>query len=719
MTRLPVPRTALAAFIAASAVSATPALAQLEEVIVTAQKREQNLIDVPLSVATMSGERLDSIFDGGSDIRGLSARIPGLYVESSNGRAAPRFYIRGLGNIDFDLAASQPVSVVMDEVVQENVVLKSFPLFDIEQVEVLRGPQGSLFGRNTTAGIVKFDSRKPTFETERYATMDVGSLGTLNFEGATGGGITSTLAGRVAVLYQNRKDWIDNDYTGENNALGGFKEKAVKGFLLWEPIDNLTALLGAHYRDLNGTAAVFRANIFDTGSNDLNDNYDRDTVWFDEGDNNPQDYTSKGANLKLDYDLGAMTVTSITAWEEASGRSLGDIDGGYGAVYLAEMGPGFIPFNSQTQDSADTHQFTQEIRLANNGGERFNWQVGAFYFDSDLDVKTKPFYVAPTTVHHENTTWAVFGQGDFAITDAWTVTAGVRYTDDDRDFKAPGYKVSADDEKVSGDLALSWAVTDGSSIWTKVGYGFRGPSIQGRDVAFGSAPSVADSETITSYEIGYKAELFGNRVRLNTAAFYYDVDDMQFTAVGGEGNLIQMVNADNGTGQGVELDLEWLIIDNLSVTLGASYADTEIKDNSLRVAPCGSGMCTPLDRSDGNGFVYVDGNAFPNAPKTTYNFTASYSVPVGQNGEIFAFTDWAYQGETQIFLYEAKEFRTDDQFEGGVRLGWRRLDGSLEFALFGRNITDEENVQGAIDFNNLTGFTNDPRIWGVSVSSQF
>ncbi|MFV0478323.1 MAG: TonB-dependent receptor [Parahaliea sp.] len=719
MTRLFVPRTALAAIVAATASTATPVFAQLEEIIVTAQKREQNLIDVPLSVATLSGERFTAIFEGGADIRGLSGRIPGLYVESSNGRAAPRFYIRGLGNIDFDLAASQPVSVVMDEVVQENVVLKSFPLFDIENVEVLRGPQGSLFGRNTTAGIVKLDSRKPTFESEGYAKTELGTLGTLNFQGATGGGITETLAGRIAVLYQNRADWIDNGYSGEKDAIGGFKEKAVKGFLLWQPTDNLSALLGVHYRDLDGTAPVFRANIFDAGSNQLNDNYDRDTIYFDGGEGNPQEYEGKGANLKVDYDFGAFTLTSITAWEEANGLSMGDIDGGYGASSLPAMGPGVIPFSSQTLDAADTNQFTQEIRLANNGSEGFNWQIGAFYFDAELDVLTNPFYLPPTTVRHENTTWAIFGQGDIALGEAWTLTAGIRYTDDDKDFEAPAYKVSANDEKVSGDLALAYAPTDNSSVWARIGTGFRAPSIQGRDVAFGAAPSVADSETIDSLELGYKAELFEQHLRLNTAVFYYEVQDMQFTAVGGANNLLQMVNADKGTGQGVELDVEWLVGEHLQLTFGAAYADTEIKDDRLRVSPCGSGMCTPTDRLDNSGFAYVDGNAFPNAPRTTFNFTASYAIAVGNNAEIFAFTDWSYQGETQIFLYEAKEFRTDNQYEGGVRLGWRRLDNSLEVAVFGRNITDEENIQGAIDFNNLTGFTNEPRIWGISVATEF
>ena len=358
--------------LALAGVFATPAAAQgqmegiLEEIVVTAQRREERLEDVPISVSTMDGENLASILSGGEDVRALAGRIPGLNAESSNGRVAPRFYLRGLGNTDFDLAASQPVSIIMDEVVKENVVLKSFPLFDIQRVEVLRGPQGSLFGRNTTAGIVKFDSYKPTQEFEGRAKLDVGELGTLNFEGAVGGGLTDNLAGRIAVLSQNRDDYIDNDFTGKSDALGGFEETAVKGFLQWDATDDLTFLLGAHYRDLEGTAAVFRANIFDTGSNDLNNNYDRETVFFDGGNDNPQEYEGTGVNLKVDWGFSGVTLTSITAYEESDGLSRGDIDGGFGAVFLPESGPGFIAFPSDTQDDADIEQFTQELRLASD-----------------------------------------------------------------------------------------------------------------------------------------------------------------------------------------------------------------------------------------------------------------------------------------------------------------------------------------------------------------
>jgi iron complex outermembrane receptor protein len=701
----------------------------LEEVIVTAQKREQSVMDVPISIATLSGENFTALFEGGADVRGLSTRVPGLYIESSNGRVAPRFYIRGLGNIDFDLAASQPVSVIMDEVVKENVVLKSFPLFDIKQVEVLRGPQGSLFGRNTTAGIVKFDSNMPTEEFTGAAKLDVGDLGTVNFEAALGGSLSDNVQGRIAVFSQNRDDWIDNDYTGESDALGQIEENAIKGFLAWQPNDKTDILLGAHYRDLDGTSALFRANVLTTGDNDFNNNYDRETVYYDEGNGNPQEYDNDGYSLKVDYDFGAISLTSITAYENANGYSLGDIDGGFGASFLPEMGPGFIPFPSQTRDDADVQQFTQEFRISNNDADRLFWQTGVFYFDSDLEVKTNPFFAPATTVKHENTTYAVFGQADYDLTDMWTLTAGVRYTDDDKKLKAPrGNDLDKDDQKFSGNLSLAYAPSENATYWGKIASGFRGPTLQGRDVAFFGASSAADSETITSFELGYKAQYFDNRARLNTAIYYYEVDDMQLSAVGGSGNLIQLENADSANAWGIEADFAFAVNEYLDFTLGYAYVDSELDDNNLEVGVCGSGQCTPtdplrtVDNNDGtfSTFANVDGNPFPNAPETTLSFTASFRYPMG-DGEVFAYTDWAYQGDTNLFLYESKEYHTEDQYEGGLRAGYRQTSGKYdwEVAAFVRNITDEENMQGGIDFNNNTAFDNEPRIWGGSASISF
>src|SRR4051812_30462234 len=192
--------------------------ATVAEVIVTAQKKAENINEVPLSVTALSGEKLDAIRSSGGDIRVLSARVPSLTLESSFGRTFPRPYIRGLGNTDFDLNASQPVSFVYDEVVLETPVLKGFPLFDIDQVEVLRGPQGTLFGRNTPAGVLKFDSAKPTKTFTGYGQASYATFSTINAEGAVSGPIMGDqLAFRLSGLYQHRDDWVDNLRTPQKN----------------------------------------------------------------------------------------------------------------------------------------------------------------------------------------------------------------------------------------------------------------------------------------------------------------------------------------------------------------------------------------------------------------------------------------------------------------------------------------------------------------------
>src|SRR5437868_14623213 len=182
---------ALAQTTAKPATGVTPSANQgVGEIIVTAQRRFENIQRIPVSVGIIDNQQLNAINSSGSDIRGLSGRVPSLNIESSFGRTFPRFYIRGLGNTDFDLNASQPVSMVYDDIVLENPILKGFPVFDIAQVEVLRGPQGTLFGRNTPAGVVKFDSKKPTQDTEGYVDASYGSYGNLNVEAALGGALS-------------------------------------------------------------------------------------------------------------------------------------------------------------------------------------------------------------------------------------------------------------------------------------------------------------------------------------------------------------------------------------------------------------------------------------------------------------------------------------------------------------------------------------------------
>jgi iron complex outermembrane receptor protein len=717
----------------------------LEEIVVTAQRRDENIQEVPISITSMSGDRLSARFASGDDILALSSAAPGLYIESSNGRLAPRFYLRGLGNADFTAAASQPVSVVMDDVPMENSALKAFPLFDMASVEVIRGPQGTLFGRNTTAGIVKIDSRRPTEETEGYVNVSAGNYGTYNIEGAIGGTIIDDkLTARVSAVSQNRSDWVDNNFTGENDSLGGYDVAAARLQLQWTPSEDLTFLLMHQRQDSESTTSLFRANILSKGSNKLNSNYDRNSVSWDGGDGNEGGMKSNGTTLKVDWDIGDYTLTSISSYQDITDRyGRGDIDGGFGCLFTCGGGPSgpastpFSPFNSpfvvevDTGGEVDLQQFTQEIRLASNFDGPINYQLGVFYFEDEFfgtsssqSAGATEFLVGSTAAI-ENTTYAFFGQGSYDFSDQLTLTAGIRYTDDDKNAvnvrftdgapseTLPG--ISLDDDNVSWDLALSYAASDEGQLYGRIASGFRAPTIQAR-LQDDPEVTTADSETIMSYEMGYKAQ--HDRLRYNVAAFYYAIDDIQLTAVGGTSNSTTLLNANEGTGYGVEFEAEYIVLDNLTLSGGFGYVKTEINDSTLAIP--GGPLVTITDPLNADGLALIDGNPFQHAPKWTANFEINYVYPLsGGSAEIYAYSDWKFRGETNDFLYESIEYTTDTQFEGGLKFGYRNLDKNYQLGFFARNITDEENIIGGIDFANLLAYTNEPRTYGVEASWNF
>ena len=717
----------------------------MEEVVVTAQKKEENIQEVPISITKMTGDRVTARFAGGEDILALAQAAPGLHVETSNGRLAPRFYMRGLGNADFTQAASQPVSVVFDDVPMEKVGFKSFPVFDVDSIEIGRGPQGTLFGRNTTAGMVHISSRRPTEETEGYVRANLGNIGTRNIEAAIGGTvIEDQLMARVSILHQNRDNWVDNGFTQQDDALGGFDIFAIRLQALFTPSDDFSVLFLHQRQDQDGnSASLFRANVLSQGSNDLNDNYDRDTVFFDGGNGNPARIKSHGTTLKMDWDLGDYTVTSITSYQDIYDREgRGDIDGGFGCLFTCSgpSGPASTPFspfaspfvvNVDTGSVIDANQLTQELRLASNLDGAFNYQVGVFYFKDEFSNISSnqsagaAVYSANSTSDIENRAWAIFGQGTYELAEDLKLTFGLRYTDDEKDAQhirnpftapAPLAPISLQDDNVSWDISLSKTTAAGNQLYARAASGFRAQTIQDR-LQDDPTVTTADSETINSFEIGYKA--LWDRVRLNAAAFYYSVDDMQLVAVGGADNSTRLLNADKGTGSGIEVEVEYAVTDNLIFSAGFGSADTTIKQQGLATAPCGSGLCTTLDPIDANGNAVIDGNSFQHAPEWTLNFEIDYTAPLSNGDEIYVYTDWKFKGETQDFLYESIEYTFDSQFEGGLRAGYRSTANNYEVGIFARNITDEDNVIGGIDFANLTAYVNQPRVIGVEAAFKF
>ena len=462
-------------------------------------------------------------------------------------------------------------------------------------------------------------------------------------------------------------------------------------------------------------------------------------MFFDGGANNPAIVKSTGTNLKLDWDLESHTITSITSYQNITDRSArSDIDGGFGCLFtcIGPSGPAsnpFSPFNSpfvvnvDTGSEIDLEQLTQEVRIASNGDDQFNYQFGVFYFEDQFDGLAKAQsagateYTGQSTSSIENTTWAIFGQGSYDFSDELTLTAGVRYTDDEKDALiidftgvVPTTRINLTDDNFSWDLALAYALNDESQVYGRLAAGFRAPTIQDR-IADDVEVTTADSETILSYEVGYKT--MGTKMRFNAAAFYYVIDDMQLVAVGGTDNSTSLLNANEGIGYGVELEVDYAVSSNLILSAGFGYNKTEIKDDSLSIP--GGPLVTLLDPLDDNGFARISGNPFQHAPEWTANIEIDYTLPLESGNELYLFSDWKFKGETNDFLYESIEYVTDTQFEGGLRFGYRNVDNNFSIGFFGRNITDEDNVIGGIDFANLVGYVNEPRIYGLEASYNF
>lgn len=734
----------------------TPAEAE-GDIVVTAQRREQRLVDVPVSVAVLQGTQLRDFQAAGDDTLALAGRVPGLYAETTTGRIFPRFYIRGLGNIDFYLGASQPVSIIQDDVVLEHVVLKSNPVYDLDRVEVLRGPQGSLFGRNTTAGIVKFDTIRPSDTFQGRASLSVGEFSSANIDAGFGGPIVDDLlAFRVSGLYQHRDGWVDNIYTGASfdgtrggfNRMGGFDDRNLRLQLRFTPTDRLTFDLSGHGRWYKGSSTLFHRGALVKGSNSV-ENAPRDRVAYDEAMDNPQAYDTYGASLRTSYDFGGAVLTSISAWERTAGYSRGDTDGGAATLFA---GPAFY---GQSQGNVrDLDQFSQELRLASPGTGAFNWQFGGYYFDS-RDVtdfyQRRYFLSAPfdpanpnsrnpnnwVRLRNVNTSWALFGQASYEVVPNLTLTAGARVTNDSKSTRllktadsgtgAVTYTgrrfVELEDTRESWDVSALYKLGDDVSLYARVARGFRGPTIQGRSAVFNSDFTTADSETILSWEAGVKGALLDNRVRFNLSGFYYTVDDIQLNANDVNGNGV-LLNADKARAYGVEAELDLHPADNFALSLGGSWLHTEIDDRNALAQVCvlgGTIVCTvedPTVNIPGRGvFARIDGNPLPNAPEYNLNVAARYDIPTANDGKFFVSTDWNLQGFTSFVLYETTEFTSDGNFEGGLKIGYEGNGGEWEIAAFARNITNEKNLKGVIE-NYMAAVFNDPRVVGISFSTR-
>ncbi|WP_226635220.1 TonB-dependent receptor [Novosphingobium profundi] len=729
---------------------------RLEEIVVTAQKRPENILDVPISVSALDNEKVGNMMAGGQDINSLAAQVPGFVSSSSNGRLAPRFFVRGAGNTAFDANASQPVSMIYDDVVLENVSIRSFPLFDIQSVELLRGPQGTLFGRNATAGAIKIDSAAPTDYTTGHVDVSWGQWQTRSIDAAVGGKLTDTLNARVSFYHAGRADWIDNIATGleKENAIGSYGEVAARLKLEWKPAPETSVLLNAGYHNMyDDTGGIFRAGQFAVGGDIIK--IPRDKVALDGINFVERSIEQFYTTATVRQGLGSgLDLTSITSYRKLLGnRNIGDVDGGsmQGPIY-----PGNIPSLSGSlgenwslitgDNVTDHYQLTEEARISSDWAGPFNFLVGGYFFRENLTVdqvngttfsnfSTVAVAPAPLATQRQKTSsWALFTSLDYDVSSDTSLKFGLRYSKDTKNHYVryePGtsaadaapdspYYTHTSDDALTGDLSIVHSFTPDMNVYARVATGYKESAVLARE----NIPTVAAPERIWNYEVGVKSELLDGMLRFNLSAFYYTYDNYQAVLTGGEANNLRIFNIDRATGKGFELETEFAPAERVRVNLGVAYSDTKIDDTTTCVS-AGGGL---LDRGgtacpSNPAQVMIDGGSLP-GPRWTANGSLYAGQPVG-NGEAYFQTNWAYKGRAYPLIPVPPVENFDAPWlRGNASIGYRFEDDRFDVSFFVNNITNLYYAPSALNFFNyrnqtLTAQVSDPRTWGLRLRHNF
>ncbi|MEA1647516.1 TonB-dependent receptor [Nitrospirillum sp. BR 11164] len=736
----------------ARAQSAAPADADgvLQEIVVTAQKRAENLQDVPVAITALTAETLEKT--GVRDVQDLPALTPGLQIKTSDASANPKVFIRGVGLNDFNANAAGAVGIYSDGVFVASPLAQLGQFFDLERVEVLKGPQGTLYGRNTTGGAINITSRQPTFETTSDGSLEYGRFNSVKAEAGVGGAlIPGKLAVRLAGVYErddgDTYNRYYNDYVNAVNRWGG------RASLLFTPSDDLSVTVQFHGGQNRGDSRSFQSrplipqDASAAGPGGLcapgfyASGLCTDALGYADTDNNPyagaynikgQDKVDTwGASVNVRWDLGKATLYSITGFDSAERNDLEDTDAS--------------PNNLLTSTyKATQHDVSQELRVEAPLGDRLRAVAGAYFLHDYLNTSSqydilrdlRPLFITddnPTGFSLENNvatvgypysqisdSYAVFGQVDYQLTDMVTLTGGLRYSQDDKDFHYRStveqvvdvldYAASKSFDSVSGRASIQVKPTDDVMLYASYNRGYKSGGFFGgytRDPA--DLAPYAD-ETLDAYEVGAKTELWNKRLRLNAAGFYYDYSNLQvFQIVTRDGIPTQTFNnAANARLYGVDADVTLVPLKGLEISLGGEYLNSEYQNYV----------------SEGETLT---GNRLPSAPRWTLSGLVSYDQPLdgagGKDaGTLNASINVSYRSLVYFDSHNLSRLSQSGYWLTDARLGWTAPNGTISLGLWVRNLFDQTYI---MDINNLDSFGLDsismgsPRRFGGYLSWHF
>ncbi|XVJ70409.1 MAG: TonB-dependent receptor [Rhizobacter sp.] len=717
--------------------------ADLGDVVVTAQKREEKLQKVPLAITVLGGDSLQKS-EGLYTANDITQLIPNAQASATDGRTRPRWFLRGIGTNETAPQTVSPIGIYNDDVYLNNVYIQGFPLFDTERVEVLRGPQGTLWGKNTTGGAIHYLSRRPKFKQEGYAGFEVGSFNERIVQGAVNGVlIEDVLAARVSVYGEKRDGWVPNTATGRRD--GGAKDNAARLQLLWNVNNDIDALFNVHARKLDGDKSP-SFYVLDPQGRVRNPIYAGPLRGRDEiaqAGEFGEVLDSDGSNLRLNWNIGGYTVTSITAYETGNRTLLN------GSPIALET--------TRSRSTSDSRQTSQELRLTSPRQGNFDWIAGAYWFKETLDTNaaTQSFRVPGasatnpanpsvanfniTNTHQDTRSTALFASGNYRFTDALSVTVGVRRSNESKDFNADYRAAPTGFSYVGGvsqwwtpaavsglrapvvnarskswsettwDITPQFKVNDNINTYLRYAHGFRAGGFVESDAVI----RTLEPETLDATELGIKTQWLGGRLTFNTALFNYDYKDIIVGVLlpvpGSNPPTTQQVqeNAAKGWARGAEFELSWA--PSRQARLGASLG--LLKTRYTNYTSSASGQS-----------INANGNRFTRSPELSLGLNGEINTPlgsgiVGLGGDI----SWRSKQYFNAVDQTRSTLRQDAYTLANLRVFYRTADGKAEVAAFVRNVTDA--VYSKLATNTTAGVTRQvyglPRSYGISAQLRF
>jgi iron complex outermembrane receptor protein len=697
----------------ASVIGMATAEAQvLEEITVTAQKRAQTAQEVGITINALSGDMLDEM--GLIQSNDLAAKIPNLNIHSPAGEGGVAVvFIRGVGLNDFATNNTGPVGFYVDEVYAGSSNAQVTSLYDTERVEVLKGPQGTLFGRNTTGGAINIVSRKPTEDFEGFADISYGDYakghGEFRVGAAVSGPLSETLRGRVAFTHYDSGGYM------KNLADGQYVEKkhyGARALLDWAANDAVDVFLKVHASKNDSDADFYNSSLdenFYEGVSDIAPKLDVEQA---------------GASAKIDWRVAdGITLTSITAYD--------------GLEKFHEEDADMLPFPIiHTNYGVEADTFSQELRLTGSGA-RLDWIGGVYFWSDDLaqdqgvDLTGAGLPVPYVYDNRQDTdTWALFGQVEYQLTDALVLIGGLRYTDLSVDFESIGsgtvmldstvpggltdsyvFSDGLSDDSISGKLALNWHASDQVMYYASAAKGFKGAGFNGNFHLHVDGIGSYESEDLIAFELGMKSMLAEGKVRLNMSVFHYDYSDAQIfnnAPIPGFGLPANRIENADITIRGADIDFTWQPISALYLQAGIGLTDGEYDQD----------IDDPV-----TGLLPIQGNRLQNTPEWSAFGLARYEWGLGDTGTLSARLDLSYSGDVYYSNFQDSVIGQDSFTLTNARLSWRTGSDRLKFALWAKNLTDEEYKTYAFDLRPDFGFVQymrgAPRTVGVDMRLDF